>query len=372
MNRPLSAAEAQAASDKLYRPSFSERLKTRLARLARWEFWPAWAFYPPIVAYIAWRALRSPYRLAFTAANPGIIASGVVGETKHEALEPLQCNAPEYVGRFERLGHADPIPDRMARVRAFVMEVGGFPVVCKPDIGQRGRGVAVIHTEEEARRYLDGAYDDVILQRYVSGAEFGVFVYRDPNTDKVELLSIVRKCFPKVAGDGVRTLAALIRDDERARLIAPGLWQRFAGRLHEVPTLDENIQLVEIGAHSRGSLFLDGNDLASEPLRQTMSRILDAVPGYNFGRIDLRCPSEAALREGSGIQVMEMNGVTAESAHIYHPGSSLFVAWRTMIHQWRLAFEIGEANARNGAPVTSAMALFRLWRADIERGKRWF
>lgn len=372
MNQRLSAAEVDAASDKLYRPSFSERFRTRLARLARWEFWPAWAFYPPIVGYIAWRTLRSPYRLAFTAANPGIIASGVVGETKHEALEPLQTNAPQYVGRFERLSHAESFTARMARVRAFVIEGGGYPVVCKPDIGQRGRGVAVIHSEEEARHYLEGASDDVILQRYVSGAEFGVFVYRDPKTSKVELLSIVRKCFPSVTGDGVRTLAALIRDDERARLIAPGLWQRFAARLHEVPGVDQKIQLVEIGAHSRGSLFLDGNDLATEPLRLTMSKILDAVPGYQFGRIDLRCPDEAALRSGLGIQVMEMNGVTAESAHIYHPGSSLLLAWRTMIGQWRLAFEIGEANAANGAPVTSALALFRLWRADVERGKRWF
>jgi hypothetical protein len=201
--------------------------------------------------------------------------------------------------------------------------------------------------------------------------EFGVFVYRDPKTAKVELLSIVRKCFPQVTGDGHRTLAELIRDDARARLIAPGLWQRFAARLNEVPQPGVVIPLVEIGAHSRGSLFLDGSDLKTEGLRQSMSAILDAVPGYHFGRIDLRCPDEDALRAGRGLKVMEMNGVTAESAHIYNPGTPLLDGWKTMIQQWRLAIEIGEANAAKGAKVTSVPDLLRLWRADIARGKNW-
>ncbi|MCK9193067.1 MAG: hypothetical protein M0P19_04260 [Nevskia sp.] len=369
MNGPLSAANV--AETAVFRPSLVERLKTRSARLMRWEFWPAWAFYPPVVAYIVLRCLRSPYGTPFTAANPGILASGVVGETKHEALAPLQQNAPQYVAEFLLLRRSNPLAERMHALRAFVSHVGGYPVVCKPDIGQRGRGVAVIRNEAQAESYLADAAEDVVLQRYIGGAEFGVFVYRDPKTSRVELLSIVRKCFPQVIGDGQRTLAELIRDDARARLIAPSLWQRFAKTLHEIPEAGRTIVLVEIGAHSRGSLFLDGNDLQTEALRAAMSAVLDAVPGYHFGRIDLRCPDEDSLRAGQGLQVMEMNGVTAESAHIYNPGNSLIDGWRTMIKQWRLAIEIGEANAAKGAAVTSVMALFRLWRADQLRGKQW-
>src|SRR3546814_13844372 len=66
--------------------------------------------------------------------------------------------------------------------------------------------------------------------------------------------------------DGQRTLAQLIAADARARLIAPLLWQRFATRLHEVPADGEVFPLVEIGAHCRGSLFLDASTLTSAKL----------------------------------------------------------------------------------------------------------
>lgn len=371
MNGPL-PADARKAGEGVPapRPGLIERLQVKAARLARWEFWPAWAFYPPVAAYIAGRCLRSSTLTPFTAANPGILASGFIGETKHEALAPLQRNAPQYCASFIRVDAARPRADQLEAVRTFAAE-HGYPIVCKPDIGQRGRGVAVIRNEAQARDWLSAARGDVIVQRYVSGAEFGVFVYRDPKTARVELLSIVRKCFPQVTGDGRRTLAELIRDDARARLIAPGLWERFASRLGEVPADGEVFQLVEIGAHCRGSLFLDGNDLKSEGLRAAMSAILDAVPGYHFGRIDLRCPDEAALQAGQGLQVMEMNGVTAESAHIYNPGAPLLEAWKTMIAQWRLAIEIGEANIARGAQPTGLPTLWKLWRADLERGQHW-
>jgi hypothetical protein len=367
MNGPLPAG----AVPRRFRPSLAERLHVKAARLARWEFWPAWAFYPPVVAYIGARCLRSPVRLPFTAANPGMLASGFVGESKHEVLAPLARNAPELVGEFIHMGSDGARGERQRRVRAFAKQVG-YPLVMKPDIGQRGRGVAVIRDEAAAAAYLDAASGDVIVQRYLPGAEFGVFVYRDPQTGRVELLSIVRKLFPKVVGDGRRSLAELIRDDPRARLIAPLLWQRFAERLHEVPAAGETIALVEIGAHCRGSLFVDGADLAGEPLRKAMQQIVDAVPGYHFGRIDLRCPDDAALKAGHGLKVMELNGVTAESAHIYNPGTPLLEGWKAMIRQWRLAIEIGEANAALGAPLTGPVTLFKLWRDDVLRGRRWF
>lgn len=355
-----------------FQTTWRDRLGIRLSRLARWEFWPAWAFYPPIVVYIFARSARATPFMAVTAANPCLKASGIIGETKQDALTPLQAHAPDYVAEFTMLPAAWPLAERIEVLRRFVEAGPGYPVVLKPDIGQRGRGVAVIRDEAQAADYLAAALDDVVLQRHVSGAEFGVFVYRDPKTGRVELLSIVNKCFPTVTGDGHRSLGELILDDARARLIAPGLFERFAARLDEVPNADAVLPLVEIGAHCRGSLFLDGHALKTEALRLTMTAIVDAVPGYHFGRIDLRCPDEEALRNGCGIKVMEMNGVTAESAHIYHPDTPLLDGWKAMIAQWKLAIEIGEANAAAGAPTISLIELLKLWRADMKRGERWF
>lgn len=349
-----------------------DRLSIRFARLVRWEFWPSWAFYPPIVAYIFLRSARARPFMAVTAANPCMKASGIVGETKEDALAPLQAHAPQHVAGFTMLRAAWPLGERMNALRTFAEAGPGYPLVLKPYIGQRGRGVAVIRSEAEAAAYLAEAPEDVVAQRHVGGAEYGVFVYRDPATGRVEILSIVSKCFPSVIGDGKHRLADLILRDARARLIAPGLFERLRPRLESVPAAGELVSLVEIGAHCRGSLFLDARHLASEALRQTMTDIVDAVPGYHFGRLDLRCPDEASLVAGRDIRVLELNGVTAESAHIYHPGTPLLDGWRAMIRQWGLAIAIGEANAAHGARTIGFVELLRLWSRDLERGKRWF
>lgn len=372
MSQPAPPSAAGPSSPAPFRISRRQRLGIGLSRLLRWEFWPSWAFYPPIVLYILLRSARARPFMAVTAANPCLRASGIVGETKHDALAPLQAHAPMSVATFTMLPAMASLDQRLSALRAFVAAGPGYPVVLKPDIGQRGRGVAVIRSEAQAAEYLAAAVDDVIAQRHVGGSEYGVFVYRDPRSGRVEILSIVHKCFPAVTGDGRRTLGALIIADARARLIAPGLFQRLAAGLDTVPAAGETVPLVEIGAHCRGALFLDGNHLRSEALRQAMTTIVDAVPGYHFGRLDLRCPDEAHLIAGRELKVLEMNGVTAESAHIYHPDTPLVEGWRAMIRQWRIAIEIGEANAAAGARITGLAELLKLWRDDLARGRRWF
>ena len=59
-------------------------------RLSRWEFWPPYLFYPPVVAYIAYLGIRFRSWTLFTAANPAIPAGGFVGESKHQILDQLK------------------------------------------------------------------------------------------------------------------------------------------------------------------------------------------------------------------------------------------------------------------------------------------
>jgi len=347
-----------------------ERLQIRLARMRRWEFWPSWLYYGPIVLWILWLGLKHRSPTAFTAANPAIEAGGMVGERKHQALQPLQDNAPDLVAQFVLVGEASAL-QRIGQALAFADD-HGWPVVLKPDVGQRGRGVHIARNAQEVGEYLGRFPGPVIVQRYVAGEEFGVFVARMPGQREVQIVSIVHKTFPQVGGDGVRSLRALILADARARLIANLLFKRWAAELDRVPAEGEVVQLVEIGAHCRGSLFLDARNLATPALQATLGRLLDAVPGYSFGRMDVRVPSSAHLPRGEGLQVLELNGVSAESAHIYHPDTPLLEGYRAMLHQWSLAFEIGAAHARAGAPVTSAWELLRLFRADLRRGAEWF
>jgi hypothetical protein len=346
------------------------RLRISWARALRWEFWPSWLYYAPIVVWILWLGLKHRSPMAFTAANPGLDAGGMVGEKKHQALQPLQDNAADLVASFVLVTAVDTA-QRIAQAVAFA-DVHGMPVVLKPDVGQRGRGVFVARTAEHISQYLSRFTGAVIVQKHIEGEEFGIFVARRPDQSAPEILSIVHKTFPQVTGDGQQTLKQLILNDDRAKLISALLFRRWAAELNRVPANGEVIKLVEIGAHCRGSLFLDGREHATPELTATLSRLLDAVPGYAFGRMDIRVPSADDLRLGRGIKVLELNGVSAESAHIYHPGTPLLDGYRAMFYQWSVAFDIGSAYAALGAPTTSAVQLLRQFIADLRRSETWF
>lgn len=346
------------------------RLSISLERARRWEFWPAWLYYLPIVAWILWLGLRHRSPTAFTAANPAMDAGGLVGERKHQVLAPLQANAPDLVASFELIPAGGVELRRVQALR--LARQFGYPLVLKPDVGQRGRGVFVARNAEDIREYLSRFDGALIAQRHVGGEEYGVFIARAPGQRAVTVLSIVHKTFPAVSGDGRHSLRELILADARARLISTALFRRWAAELDNIPAAGERLALVEIGAHCRGSLFLDATDQSSPALVQTLSRLADAVPGYGFGRIDLRVPSADQFRHGEGLQVLELNGVSAESAHIYHPDTPLLDGYRAMFRQWSLAFAIGAAQARLGAQVTGPLELLRRFRDDLRRGENWF
>jgi len=347
-----------------------ERLAISVERTWRWEFWPSWLYYGPIVAWIIWLGLKYRGPMAFTAANPALEAGGMAGEKKHHALLPLQENAPDLVATL-RFIQAESAVERVAQALEFA-KAQRMPLVLKPDVASGGRGVFVARDEAQISDFLTRFRGDVIAQRYVDGEEFGVFVARASHELAPRILSIVHKTFPTVTGDGQRSLRELILADARAKLISYLLFSRWASKLERVPSPEEVVKLVEIGAHSRGSVFLDGIAHATPELVETLTRLLNAAPGYTFGRIDLRAPSIAHFRAGQGLQVLELNGVSAESAHIYHPGTPLLKGYRAMFHQWSTAFAIGHANTRQGATTTSVWSLLRQFRQDLRRGESWF
>jgi hypothetical protein len=361
-------AQPNAASEQAI--PWHQRWSISLERMWRWEFWPSWLYYLPIVVWILWLGFKHRSPMAFTASNPGLEASGMVGERKHLALAPLLTNAPDLVARF-CLVPAGELHARLNTVQEFI-DAQGLPIVLKPNIGQRGRGVFVARSWGEVHDYLSRFTGDVIAQRYVGGQEFGVYVARHPGERQAQVLSITHKTFPHVTGNGQHTLRELILHDSRAKLISSLLLSRWAQELEHTPAAGEVIQLVEIGAHCRGSVFLDAQHLLTPALVNTLTRFMDALPGYAFGRIDLRVPSVEDFQNGLGLQVLEVNGVSAESAHIYHPGTPLWTGYRAMFKQWSLAFEIGAAHVRAGAPTTSALALWRSFKEDQQRSEVWF
>ncbi|MEM1178876.1 MAG: alpha/beta fold hydrolase [Acidobacteriota bacterium] len=337
-------------------------------RLTHWEFWPRWAFYPPVVLYVAWLALRHRSLTLFTAANPGIPAGGgFVGESKSTILRGLD---PGAVAPWTRIEPGD-VNHRRDAVLAFVDGTDapfepGFPVVLKPDVGERGDGVAVVRRGEDIVPFLDRTPGPIIAQRFVAGAELGVFWLRRPGAFRGEIFSITDKIRPSLTGDGTSTLRRLIFADRRAVALADTYLEALGDRAESVPAEGESVQLVDLGTHCRGAVFLDGETYRTPELEAAVEAAASSLDGFHFGRFDLRAPSYDHFRRGEDIWVLELNGVSSEATHIYDPKHGLFEAWGILFRQWRLAFAIGAGNRDAGhAPLTlgHVMKLLRAYGA---------
>lgn len=337
-------------------------LLSRWRRFSNWEFWPFYVTNVVTFVYVLYTGLVK-YRRAtlFTLTNPAIKPdSGFIGERKSAIFKGLR---QEYVGRWRLVGAANTMQDRLDLLHSFMADHSlDYPIVLKPDAGQRGQGVKICPDHETARQWLEQAERDYLIMEYLPGEEFGVFYYRLPDQPRGRIFSINRKKLLDVVGDGKSTLEELILRDERAVCMAPMFFENLEADLLDIIPEGETRQLGQVGTHSRGSLFLDGADLISPELLERVERIVENYSGFYFGRFDLKAPSEEDLREGKNLKVIELNGLTSEATHIYDPKNSIFYAWKTLIDQWSIAFDIAEANLKKGLQPMPLAEFISHWR----------
>ncbi len=332
-------------------------------RWTEWEFWPLSVFYLPVLIYILRLAVEFRSISVFADANPAIEAGGFVGEPKAEIYEGLrkspaaESHLLKYVLIPANLGLSKRIDAADTFIRANRLS---FPIVLKPNAGERGSGVYFIKTTEELESKIENSGGDLILQEFSSGDEFGVFYCRYPGDEHGKIFAITEKRFPTVTGDGKANLETLILRDKRAIALANTYLERNADRLAEVPAIGEMVSIIDIGTHSKGAIFLDGGWVNSEALEKRIDEICRGFKGFYFGRFDLRVNSINEFGRGENFKIIELNGVTSEATNIYDPKYSLLDAYRILFRQWRIAFEFGHANRQLGTPPTSATSLLRL------------
>ena len=328
-----------------------------------WEYWPRWAVYPPVLLYIFWLAIRYRGLRTPLVTNPGMKYSGLITERKSEIFESL-AEAGDCILPFCSFSADQPTDEKIAKLKTWRQEnsIDGV-IVLKPDIGYRGQGVSMIANEAEAMEWFASCPVDAVAQPKVDGKEFGVFYVRHPNEDSGQVVSITRKEPTTVTGDGEHDLEHLILADDRAVCMAPFFLKRWTAELERVPDEGEVVQLNPVGAHCRGARFLDGSELLTTELTTEIDRISRAYEGFYLGRYDLIVENDAALKAGKNLQVLELNGITAEMTHIYDPKYSVWTGWKTLKGQWRRAFEIGAVNRKAGhKPPAWREVLGVLWR----------
>ncbi len=361
-----------------------QRLKADLARMRRIEFWPMWLFYLPLVPYFICLMLRYRGPMTFTCINPGIPAGGgVVGESKWLILRGLGA-------RRDLLLHAvfapaGPTPEeRAARVIEAVRtdsELGGYPVILKPDSGERGHGLRLAHDDADVLDFFQSMTRDALVQRFHPGPhEVGILWRRTPRNgtplDECPggIFSITRKRFPVIEGDGRRTLELLIWDHPRYRMQADVFLKRHEDQSDRVLELGETMRLGVAGNHCQGTMFFDGADLITPELSRAIGEIAQSFVNpetggrLDYGRFDVRYATEEGLRAGRDLAVIELNGTMSESTNMYDPAKSAWWTYSVLFAQWRTMFRLGALRRRQGQRPMTVRTLFGAIRAHF-RGR---
>jgi len=334
-----------------YRPFF--------IRLFNWEYWSFNTVYFPI--YIIWigLCLRARSFFFFAAANPRIKNGGFLNESKKDICPFIPpCLHPRTL--FFNLPADRDLVYCQLKDRDF-----RFPLIGKPNVGGRGRGVKILHNEADLKGYVDHATIDFHIQEFVNyEKEVGIFYYRFPDEDGGRISGIVRKEFLKVRGDGRSSIRELLMKEKRAILQLKNLKKAYGCFLENVLPEGEELILVPYGNHARGARFLDDSHLADEQLTLVIDRVCKQMPDFYFGRLDIRYRDWEELKQGKHFAIIEVNGAGSEPTHIYDPVHSIFFAWKEIIRHWVILWRISRRNHRKGIPYLSVREGIQMFRED--------
>ncbi|RXQ94371.1 hypothetical protein EO244_08800 [Ancylomarina salipaludis] len=321
---------------KRYYPQF-------ILKWIKFEFWPSWVFYAPMFLYGFVLALKSGSFSYFTATNPGLAFGGAYGTDKTKLLNSLSSkyHTKDFLAKKNK--SADEIIHLMQE------ENITFPIVAKPNIGERGRGVEKIDNKLALENYLKIISEDLIIQEFVDyPIELGIFYHRFPNSTQDGISSVVMKEFLSITGNGRDTFGRLVSRNFRAKSRLKYLKAKYASKWNLIIPEGITFKIEPIGNHCRGTTFLDGNHLIDDKLVQVFREISKPLEGFYYGRFDIKVNSIRDLYEGENIKVLEINGTNSEPAHIYDPDYSLFKAYSEIIKHMNLVYKISKANRALG------------------------
>ena len=333
-------------------------------RTSTLERMPKWLICVPLAVQWLWLALRHGSATLPSCANPCITAGGLVGEGKLEYFsgmgELARAATAPHVGVVAR-------PGLTQRELAAAMAKAGlaFPLIAKPDLGLCGFGVRRVDTMASLLGYL-GAFpqgETVVLQAYLAQeGEAGIFYVRDPVTDRAEIIGLALRFFPRVTGDGVRSIRALVDADPRARRLVGSSAHEALAQPERVPAAGEVVRLATIGSTRVGGLYRDGRSYNTPQLLAAVDAIARDMPSFHCGRFDVRFDRLDELAAGRGFTIIEINGAGSEAIDAWDPDIGLVQGLGMVFAKQKRLFAIGAAMRRRGARPVGLLRLARFHR----------
>jgi len=312
-------------------------------------------FYIPNIPFAFYHALKAKNLVFYTAVNPMIENSGIGTESKYKTMQLIPS---EYlpITVFHKANSS--ISETLNKITKQNIT---YPLIAKPDIGFRGLLVKKIASENELKRYLEKYPIDILVQEFLTEKEeCGIFYLRFPDNQSGKITSITLKKFLHIVGDGEHTIRELISLDKRAKNYIEIIKSNATIHLETIIKKDEKIQLSDIGNHSKGTQFINGNHLIYSKLEETINSLNKQIDGWFYGRVDIKYNTFEDLENGN-FKILELNGILAEPTHIYDASKTNYLqALKEMRVHWKQLYKIARINHdQKNVPYRSTIGLLK-------------
>lgn len=319
------------------------KLKLLWHTVRHWEYWPMQAIYYPIFPIWVYFAFRARSFFFFSAANPSIKNGGMAMESKKEIYDIIPS---KFIPKTLLVNKVSNLEEVLLKIRKSQIT---FPLIAKPDIGMKALGVEKLKNSNELLSYLHKTPTDFLVQELIElPKEIGLFYVRFPEQQKGVITGIVSKEFLSVMGNGKDTIEQLILQNPRSSFQLVSLAKIHGNLMEKVLLKDEIFVLMPFGSHTRGAKFTDVSYEANHKLLETINTICTQIPGFYYGRLDIRYTTFEELAEGNNFKIIEINGAGSEPTHIYDPKHSLIFAWKEIFKHWKLLYQISSINKKYG------------------------
>ena len=300
-----------------------------------------------------------------TTANPSMEAGGLWGELKTQGMDLFGHVARRFVPKTVPVQTSGETSAFALAIEAMNAAGLRFPIVAKPDRGYQGWGVRTVASRDELKAYLAATPrgSTVLLQEKADlPGEAGIFYVRHPRETSGRIYSMALVYSPHVVGDGVRRLAELVEGNAVLNK-SKGIFElAHADAWHRVPERGEVVVLADSRSARTGAVYRDARPYVTRALERRIDEIARDIPGFHFGRFDIRFASLDRLRNGEDFCIVELNGAGAEILRIWDGQTRLVAAYRGLWNQYRTLFAIGAANRSDGCRPTGLLKMARLWR----------
>ena len=327
-------------------------------KLRRWEYWPIWLTNIPLIFIWLYFALRSRRLFFFSAVNPVIETAGVFGESKINILRRIpQKYIPLTIHVPKRNLNYQFVKTQIENHRLT------YPVIFKPNVGERGFMVSLINNTSEIVNYLNKFEGDLLIQEMIDlPMELSVMYNRFPDVKNGSITSVCIKKNLSIIGDGQSTVEQLMKNYHRARLQLKRFKLKNPILMKRVLSAGEELELEPIGNHSRGTTFLNGNKFIDDHLNKVFDEIGLYMHDIYYGRFDLKCRSIEELRKGSEFRILEFNGIGGEPAHIFDPSYPVWKAYKDIYRHWKIIFKIAQIQIEKGVPTMTISEMIQSYR----------